>query len=139
MDKASAIVLTYLDYTDVPSCGYTQILSGSASCMLRKYENKDGEMLMRTHSDGASILAASSDGLVPTCHRTSASARQSQSTVDTVCAMRGSSPEADKRWQSPFLFVSRHEHRPMAAVPTKILAIGTGRTMVDVKDVLSTV
>ena len=97
MDKASAIVLTHLDHVNVPSCDYTQILSGSASCMLQKCENEDGDMLMRTHSDSTSILAASSAGLVPTCHRTSASARQRQSTADTACTMRDCSPEADKR------------------------------------------
>jgi hypothetical protein len=38
-----------------------------------------------------------------------------------------------------FVFVSCHEHRPLAPVPAKILAIGTGRTMADTEDVLSAV
>ena len=81
----------------VPSCGYILILSGSASCMLkRKFKSEDGNVLMQTYSDNISILAASPDGLVPKCHHTSASVRQNRLTADTVCTICGRSSEVDK-------------------------------------------
>ncbi len=60
-------------------------------------ESEDGDVLRRTYSDNTSILAASSNDLVPMCHRTSASVLQSRLTADTVCTMRGCSPEEGKR------------------------------------------
>jgi hypothetical protein len=48
-----------------------------------------------------------------------------------------------RKWTSDdgslFVFISRHEHRPLAPIPIKIPAIGTGRMMVKTDDILSTV
>jgi len=50
-----------------------------------------------THSDNTSILVPSPDGLVPTCHRTSASARRSRLTFDNVYTICDRSPGAGKQ------------------------------------------
>ena len=59
-------------------------------------QEEERKPLVLAHSDNASILAASSNGLVPKCHRTSAPDHQRQLTADIVCTMHGCSLEADK-------------------------------------------
>jgi len=60
------------------------------------FNSENGHVKMQTHSDNTSILAPSSDGLVPLCHRTSVSVRESQVTSDTFCTICGCSLAADK-------------------------------------------
>jgi hypothetical protein len=62
-----------------------------------------------------SILAASSNSLVPKCHRTSALSPQSRSTPDTVFTIHWEwSQSGSGQARIFFLFIFGHQRRPLA-------------------------